>query len=106
MVAAALSALGSVASGLIQNQKNIDLARQQREWDLKMWKENNSYNTPSAQVQRLRDAGLNPALAMQNGLLGSGMSSQTAGGQTAPVTDFSPIAQGLRDSVDTNQQNP
>ena len=104
LVGAAVGGIGSVASTLLGNSQNVKLAREQREWDYKMWKENNSYNTPQNQVQRLRDAGLNPALAMQNGLLGSGMSNQSAGGQQAPVTDFSPIAQGIQNSVDLYQQ--
>ena len=103
-VGAALAALGSVASNLMQNSHNLQLAQGQREYDRKMWFEQAAYNSPVNQVQRLRDAGLNPALAMENGMMDSGMQSQSSGGQTAPVTDFSPLAQGLRDSVDLYQQ--
>ena len=104
LAGAALGGIGSVASSLIGNSTNVQLAREQREWDYKMWKENNEYNTPQNQMKRLRDAGLNPGLAMSNGLIGNGLSSQTAGGQTAPTVDYSPIAQGLRNSVDLYQQ--
>ena len=104
LAGAALGGIGSVASALIGNSTNVQLAREQREWDYKMWKENNEYNTPQNQMKRLRDAGLNPGLAMSNGLIGNGLSSQTAGGQTAPTVDYSPIAQGLRNSVDLYQQ--
>lgn len=100
----ALGGIGSVATSLLGNSANIQLAREQREWDYKMWKENNEYNTPQNQMKRLRDAGINPGLAMSNGLLGQGLSSQTAGGQTAPMVDFSPIAQGIHQSVDLYQQ--
>ena len=103
-IGAAISALGSVASNMMQNSQNLQLAQQQREYDLKMWFEQANYNSPVKQVQRLRDAGLNPALAMQNGMMDAGMQSQSSGGQQAPVVDFSPIAQGLRDSVDLFQQ--
>lgn len=103
-VGAALTAAGGVFSTMLQNDANIRLARQQREYDRKMWYEQAAYNSPVNQVQRLRDAGLNPSLAMQNGMMNSGMQSQSSGGQTAPVTDFSPLAQGLRDSVDLYQQ--
>ena len=99
-----LSALGSVASTLIGNSSNVQLAREQRQWDYKMWKENNEYNTPLNQMKRLRSAGINPGLALSNGLLGQGLSSNTAGGQTAPMVDFSPIAQGIQQSVDLYQQ--
>ena len=82
LAGAALGGIGSVASTLIGNSSNIQLAREQREWDYKMWKENNEYNTPLNQMKRLRNAGINPGLAMSNGLMGNGLSSQTAGGQT------------------------
>ena len=52
--------IGSVAASLIGNSKNVQLSREQREWDYKMWMRNNQYNTPAAQVKRLREAGLNP----------------------------------------------
>ncbi len=66
------------------NQTQIDLWNQQKEYDYKMWQENNAYNTPSAQVQRLKDAGINPALALSN--IDSGTSNSTAGGQNTPNT--------------------
>lgn len=103
-VGAAIAALGSVASNMLQNSQNVQLAQGQREYDRKMWFEQAAYNSPVNQVQRLRDAGLNPALAMQNGMMNSGLQSQSSGGQTAPVTDFSPLSEGLRASVDLYQQ--
>lgn len=66
------------------NQTQIDLWNQQKEYDYQMWQENNAYNAPSAQVQRLKDAGLNPALAMSQ--ISTGTSSASAGGQTPPAT--------------------
>lgn len=66
------------------NQTQIDLWNQQKEYDYQMWQENNAYNAPSAQVQRLKDAGINPALAMSQ--INTGTSTASAGGQTPPVT--------------------
>ena len=66
------------------NQLQMDLWNQQKEYDYKMWQENNAYNTPTAQVQRLKDAGINPALALGN--ISTGESASTAGGQSIPVT--------------------
>ena len=66
------------------NQLQMDLWNQQKEYDYKMWQENNAYNTPEAQVQRLKDAGINPALALGN--ISTGESSSTAGGQSIPDT--------------------
>lgn len=66
------------------NQTQIDLWNQQKEFDYKMWQENNAYNAPSAQVERLKAAGINPALALSN--ISTGESRSTAGGQSTPST--------------------
>lgn len=66
------------------NQLQMDLWHEQQEYDYKKWQENNAYNTPSAQVERLKAAGINPALALSN--ISSGVSSSTAGGQSIPKT--------------------
>lgn len=69
------------------NRLQMDLWNQQKEYDYKMWQENNAYNTPSSQVQRLKDAGINPALALGN--ISTGESASTAGGQSIPLTTAS-----------------
>ena len=66
------------------NQTQIDLWNQQKEYDYKMWQENNAYNAPSAQVERLKAAGINPALALSN--ISTGESRSSAGGQSTPQT--------------------
>lgn len=66
------------------NQTQIDLWNQQKEYDYKMWQENNAYNAPSAQVERLKAAGINPALALSN--ISTGESRSSAGGQSTPNT--------------------
>ena len=66
------------------NQTQIDLWNAQKEYDYKMWQENNAYNAPTAQVQRLKDAGINPALALSN--ISTGISNSSAGGQNTPNT--------------------
>lgn len=66
------------------NKLQMDLWHEQREYDYKMWQENNAYNAPSAQVERLKAAGINPALALSN--ISPGESSSSAGGQSIPHT--------------------
>lgn len=66
------------------NQTQIDLWNQQKEYDYKMWQENNAYNAPSSQVERLKAAGINPALALSN--ISTGESRSSAGGQSTPNT--------------------
>lgn len=48
------------------NALNRELAYQQNEWNLQQWNRQNEYNTPSAQMQRYRDAGINPYFALGN----------------------------------------
>lgn len=66
------------------NKLQMDLWHEQQEYDYKMWQENNAYNAPSAQVDRLKAAGINPALALSN--ISTGESRSTAGGQNPPST--------------------
>lgn len=72
--AALLGAGGSILGGIFGNKSQNDANRANRElaeyqWDrnVEMWKMQNEYNLPSAQMQRLRDAGLNPNLVYGNG---------------------------------------
>lgn len=66
------------------NKLQMDLWHEQQEYDYKMWQENNAYNAPSAQVDRLKAAGINPALALSS--ISTGESHSTAGGQNPPST--------------------
>jgi hypothetical protein len=43
----------------------------QQQWIEQMYEKNNSYNSPAAQMQRLRDAGLNPDLMYSRGDVGN-----------------------------------
>lgn len=55
-------------SGQSANSENRELMREQNQWSLQMWQRNNEYNSPQAQMARLRAAGINPALAYSNGM--------------------------------------
>lgn len=59
----------------LANQGNIDLANLQYQNDINMWNKQNAYNTPSAQMQRYIDAGLNPNLIYGQGSSGNASSS-------------------------------
>lgn len=68
-VAATGQMLGS-ATSLTTTKKaykaNKKLLQQQNDFNYRMWQEANAYNAPSQQVQRLRDAGINPVSAYGN----------------------------------------
>lgn len=49
------------------NKGNMELAKYQNDRNLELWNMNNAYNDPSAQMDRLKNAGLNPNLVYGNG---------------------------------------
>lgn len=50
---------------------NAEQAQIDRNWQERMWNMTNAYNSPQSQMQRFRDAGLNPSLMMSGGLSGT-----------------------------------
>lgn len=117
VIGAGASLLGNVfgsGSNSSANKTNLKLAAQNREfqremynrqmaYNTDMWNKQNEYNDPSNQVERLRAAGINPYLALQNGN-GVGV-AQSAGGVTPPaggaaqVNPFIPDTKGFVDSA-------
>ena len=71
-----------------------DLMRIQNDYNVQNWHMQNSYNTPAAQMQRLKAAGLNPDLMYGNGSAGvqANLPSGVSGG-SAP--GYSPAPEGL-----------
>ena len=70
-----LGGIGSLVNNILgtaQAMKDQNSAQ----WD--MWNAQNAYNTPVAQMKRLKEAGLNPML-----VYGSGSHSFTAGSMSA-----------------------
>lgn len=67
MAASHMPSTADLASNLWQNAMNARMSKAQRKWNLEMWNRQNAYNTPAAQMQRYRDAGLNPNLAVSGG---------------------------------------
>lgn len=85
---------------------NLMLARLQNAWNVAQWQRENDYNSPSNMVARLRQAGLNPNLALSGGTL-SGLRAAsspdlTAGAPSSPV-DMSPIS-GVRTFGEAQQR--
>lgn len=64
------------------NQLQRELAQQKYDKDLEQWNRQNEYNAPTAQKQRLLDAGLNPAL--QN--VSTGVATSSPEMAVAPTT--------------------
>lgn len=104
VVGSLISGVGSIA-GMIGQNKIVDkqiaaqreenrlnryynqmLARQQNEWNLQQWNRENAYNSPLAQMYRLRQAGLNPDLMYGQGTTGNsaGSPEMTSGAPSEP----------------------
>lgn len=102
------NAIGSAVSGvfnLISNKQNNKakekLAAQQNQWNIEqwqreadftreMWKENNEYNDPSAQMERLEAAGLSPWAASDAVTGGESSAVSTPAG--SPSVGYEPTA--------------
>lgn len=82
---------GAVAGGLFSaNQAKKNRAFQERmynkqvEDNIKFWNMQNDYNLPSAQLQRLQDAGLSPLLMYGEGGISGNLAQQPVQSGTAP----------------------
>lgn len=68
---AVAAAAGNAATGILGNVLNNRYAKKQlerqNEFNKEMWALDNAYNSPAAQMERLRAAGLNPNLVYGNG---------------------------------------
>ena len=82
LAASALGGISSLATNFFQNKANERLVDKQNaaqmklaeygyNKDLEMWNQQNQYNSPIEQMQRLKAAGLNPALVYGNGAVGN-----------------------------------
>lgn len=83
------------------NEANLQIAREQNEFNAAMWQKNNAYNTPAMQAARYRAAGINPYFAMSN--IQSGNAQAQTAAQTHPMqpTDYSFIGQSANNMLTT-----
>ena len=79
---AAINQTGNIISTAMANSANERMQHEQNKWNLEQWNRNNAYNSPAAQMQRFKAAGLNPDLMYQQGT--PGISSAPAQG-TQPI---------------------
>lgn len=75
------------------NAYNYLLASKQNDWNVEQWNRENVYNTPSAQRQRLLDAGLNPNLMLDGGDAGNARGLDSANYANAQPTTMQNPAQ-------------
>lgn len=92
-----IAAGASVLGGLFGNRSRRREQSRARSHDINMWDKTNAYNDPKAQMERLRNAGLNPNLVY------GGSSGQTAGtanslpgAKAANINDIQPSNQMMQ----------
>lgn len=84
LIGAIVSAVASIASATYQNNKNKEQIQQNQDWQESMIDKQNLYNSPANQMNRLSEAGINPAtLGMASGNLMSG--NLSASPSSSPV---------------------
>jgi hypothetical protein len=71
VLAAGIGAASNLIGTFFGNKARKKESQKQREWSESMWQRQNAYNTPKNQMQRLKDAGLNPALMYGQGTVGN-----------------------------------
>ena len=82
---AVLGTGANIISTAMTNRANERMQQRQNAWNLEQWERNNAYNSPAAQMQRLKAAGINPDLMYgQNAGGASGNSAAPAPG-TQPI---------------------
>lgn len=76
------------------NAQNYRMFREQNEFNVDMWNKQNAYNAPSAQVERLKAAGINPAAVL--GSIGTGnMASSLSSAPSSPAERANMVAPQL-----------
>lgn len=95
LIGAGISALGTggqIFSNIAMNNKNLrfqrDMYDRQRRDALSDWNMTNEYNSPQQQMQRLKNAGLNPNLVYGNGAVANSSGQPQ---NATPNRNFSPM---------------
>lgn len=70
------------------NDMNYKIAQENNAYNYKLWQETNEYNSPYNQMQRLQNAGLNPALVYGNGSVVGNTSGQAPQAVTPHMEAF------------------
>lgn len=99
VIAAIIAAVGAIglgafnyANGRKTNAENLKLAEKQNEWNAAQVDKQNEYNSPSNQLQRLQDAGINPSLYYGGGnVISSGNQETVAQSANLANQQFNPL---------------
>lgn len=68
----------------LQHKYNKEMAEIQNQYNIDMWNRQNEYNSPLQQMNRLKEAGLNPNLMYSQGTVGNASSAPQMSAPNAP----------------------
>jgi len=74
-IGGAIGGVASIVGQSMANKANQRLAEYQNQQNLAQWAKQNEYNSPSQQMQRLKEAGINPNMAYAKGTINNTVSS-------------------------------
>ena len=80
-------------------EHNLELAKLQNQWNIAQWNNENAYNSPAAQMQRMKAAGLNPDMMYGGGVSGNLSASSPSMTSGAPATPMDWSALGSKKTV-------
>lgn len=101
---AIIGATGSINSAIVSNAGNRRSQERANKHNIEFWRMQNEYNNPTSQMQRLRDAGLNPNLIYGSGTTQTGNADRIAPSKASPYEFDSPI-QDIARFADTGVKN-
>lgn len=94
-LAGIIGGVGSLGSSLLTNKGALKRQQLADKQNVKFWQMQNKYNHPEQQMQRLRQAGLNPNLIYGSSVAGAtGSASSVAPSKAAPYSIANPVPAG------------
>lgn len=92
IIGAGLSAASNIGGTILHNKAQQKLYDKQYQDNISFWNMQNEYNTPAAQMQRFKDAGLNPKLIYGQGNSGNAGSIKSP---DKPQLDYTGVTQSF-----------
>lgn len=79
----------------------------QNQWNLDMWKRENAYNSPKQQIERLKEAGLNPDMLYGQGQVQNvgAVGPRSSQGSTPVQADISSYVHGMGSAIRQGLEN-
>lgn len=93
----------------LTREHNLNLAKQQNQWNIDQWNRENQYNDPAQQMARYRDAGLNPNLIYGQSNTAPQLSGSLTSGAPSTPTDMSALGNkksSVSSVFDAIKENP